>query len=218
MIAAVGSTFLMPWNWYSNADAIHYSLGVLGALIGPLFGILIAGYYISARQRVKVDAMFTMDAQGPYWYRNGFNPNAVKAVVAAGVPTVAIAIFPKLFADLGLFNLSAISDYSWFIGCGLGYVLFLLFERLDPRIPTFEGETEGVSDGTADAADAPTETEVPVFAQTAQDAAAPVPGSGVMAREAQGSLPQAAQEVVVPEPGTSSRRRPTAGTSREALA
>ncbi len=120
MIAAVGSTFLMPWNWYSNSDAIHYSLGVLGALIGPLFGILIAGYYFAARQRVKVDAMFTMDAAGPYWYRNGFNPNAVKAVIAAGVPTVAIAVFPKLFADLGLFNVSWISDYSWFIGCALG--------------------------------------------------------------------------------------------------
>ncbi|WP_270354489.1 NCS1 family nucleobase:cation symporter-1 [Microbacterium testaceum] len=66
MIAAVGSTFLMPWNWYSNSDAIHYSLGVLGALIGPLFGILIAGYYFAARQRVNVDAMFTMDAAGPY--------------------------------------------------------------------------------------------------------------------------------------------------------
>jgi NCS1 family nucleobase:cation symporter-1 len=115
--------------------------------------------------------MFTMDAAGPYWYRNGFNPNAVKAVIAAGVPTVLIAVFPKLFADLGLFNVSWVSDYSWFIGCGLGYVLFLLFERLDPRVPTFDGETEGISDGTVDAvAEAPVVEEVPVLAQKARDA------------------------------------------------
>jgi NCS1 family nucleobase:cation symporter-1 len=210
----------MPWNWYSNSDAIHYSLGVLGALIGPLFGILIAGYYIAARQRVKVDAMFTMDAKGPYWYRNGFNPNAVKAVIVAGVPTVAIAVFPKLFADLGLFNVSWISDYSWFIGCGLGYVLFLLFERLDPRVPTFEGETEGISDGTVDAVEAPAEAEAEalVLAQTAADAGTPVPGSGAAAPAAPAVLPQTVQDAVVPERGTAAPGRPTAAGPREALA
>ncbi len=169
-------------EWYSNSDAIHYSLGVLGALIGPLFGILIAGYYIAARQRVKVDAMFTMDAQGPYWYRNGFNPNGVKAVIVAGVPTVAIAVFPKLFADLGLFDVSWISDYSWFIGCGLGYVLFLLFERLDPRVPTFDGETDGISDGTVDGAAATAASEPPAISGVIPvdaTASAPTSGSGV---------------------------------------
>lgn len=219
MIAAVGSTFLMPWNWYSNADAIHYSLGVLGALIGPLFGILIAGYYIAARQRVKVDAMFTMDADGPYWYRKGFNPNGVKAVIAAGVPTVAIAIFPKLFADLGVFNVSWISDYSWFIGFGLGYVLFLLFERLDPRVPTFDGETDGISDGSVDgaaAAESPTiSAEVPVLTRTAADAGAPVPGSGYSAPDAAAVVAQTAQDAAAPEPGTA---WPTATGPREALA
>jgi NCS1 family nucleobase:cation symporter-1 len=225
MIAAVGSTFLMPWNWYSNSDAIHYSLGVLGALIGPLFGILIAGYYIAARQRVKVDAMFTMDAEGPYWYRNGFNPNGVKAVIAAGVPTVAIAVFPKLFADLGLFDIAGVSDYSWFIGCGLGFVLFLLFERLDPRVPTFDGESDGISDGTVDGAAATAASEppaistgVPVLARTAPGADAPVPGSGDSARDAGAVLAQTPQDAGDPERGTTSTRQTPVAGPREATA
>ncbi|WP_270354491.1 hypothetical protein [Microbacterium testaceum] len=74
-----------------------------------------------------------------------------------------MAIFPKLFADLGLFDVSAVSDYSWFIGCALGLGLFLFFERLDPRIPTFEGETEGISDGTVDGAAATTASEPPAI-------------------------------------------------------
>lgn len=153
MIAAVGSVLLTPWNWYSNDDAIHYSLGVLGALIGPLFGLLIAGYYFAAKQRINVDAMFTMDKNGPYWYKNGFNPNAVKTMLFAGIPTVVIAIFPKMIADLGGFDVSWISNYSWFIGCGLGYAIFVLLERANPQVPTFEGESEGISDGTSLAAD-----------------------------------------------------------------
>lgn len=150
MIAAVGSVVLTPWNWYGNATAIHYTLGILGALIGPLFGILIAGYYIVAKQRVLVDDMFTMSPSGKYWFTKGYNRNAVWAVIAAGVPTVLLAILPKTIVDLGgSFDIQWIGNFTWFIGCGLGYVLFILFERLNPQVPTLDGLTDGVSDGTA---------------------------------------------------------------------
>ncbi|MEV8274297.1 NCS1 family nucleobase:cation symporter-1 [Microbacterium sp. NPDC077184] len=163
MIAAVGSVFLLPWNWYSNATAIHYSLGVLAALIGPLFGILIAGYYIAAHQRIKTDEMFSMSETGAYWYRKGYNPNGIKALLWAGIPTIALAVFPKMIADMGGFDLSWIGNFTWFIGCGLGFGLFVLFERLDPRVPSFAGETEGISDGVRDGAAATTDAEPPAI-------------------------------------------------------
>ena len=149
MIAAVGSVALLPWNWYNDADAIHYTLGVLGALIGPLFGILIAGYYFAAKQRVLVDDMFTMSPEGAYWYTNGYNRNGVLAIFLAGVPTVLLGVLPKLIADLGYFDISWIGNYTWFIGCGLGFVAFWWLERLSPQIPSFDGVTEGVADGAA---------------------------------------------------------------------
>ncbi|MFT4137260.1 NCS1 family nucleobase:cation symporter-1 [Microbacterium sp.] len=163
MIAAIGSVFLLPWNWYSNATAIHYTLGVLGAMIGPLFGILIAGYYVAAHQRIKTDDMFTMSDKGVYWYTNGYNPNAVKALLGAGIPTVVLGVFPKLFADLGLFDISWIGNYTWFIGCGLGYLLFVLLERRDPRVPRLDGETAGISDGTVDGAASTPDSEPPAI-------------------------------------------------------
>ncbi|MGN7862078.1 NCS1 family nucleobase:cation symporter-1 [Microbacterium sp. 22303] len=165
MIAAVGSVILTPWNWYSNDTAIHYTLGVLGALIGPLFGILIAGYYVAAHQRIKVDAMYTMDAKGPYWYRNGYNPNGVKAILIAGIPTVILGVFPKLFADLGAFDVAWIGNYTWFIGCALGYFSFVLLEKRDPQVPVFEGEAEGISDGTIDGAAATPASEPAAISQ-----------------------------------------------------
>jgi NCS1 family nucleobase:cation symporter-1 len=149
MIAAVGSVLLTPWNWYSNADAIHYTLGLLGALIGPLFGILIAGYYTVARQRVHVDDMFTFRQSGRYWYVRGFNPNAMNALLLAGVPTVALGILPKMFADLGWFDVAWVGNWTWFIGCGLGYLIFQLLERANPLVPAPEGE--GVADGVTGA-------------------------------------------------------------------
>ncbi|MET7336842.1 NCS1 family nucleobase:cation symporter-1 [Nonomuraea sp. NPDC005650] len=136
MIAAVGSVLLTPWNWYGNPDAIHYTLGLLGALIGPLFGILIAGYYVCARQRVAVDDLFTLEQTGRYWFSGGYNPNAIWATVASGVPAIAAVLVPKMLLDLGVTtaDLTWIADYSWFIGCGLGFVALVALERRVPRI------------------------------------------------------------------------------------
>jgi nucleobase:cation symporter-1, NCS1 family len=140
MIAAVGSVILTPWNWYNNSEAIQYSLGILGSLIGPLFGILIAGYYLAAKQRISVDDMYTLSPTGRYWYRNGWNPNAVLTVVATGV----VAILLSLFTGIG--------DFGWFIGCGLGFAMFALLERVRPMITVPPTEEENVSDGTVSTA------------------------------------------------------------------
>ena len=85
MIAAVGSVLLTPWNWYSDPDAIFWTLGMLGALIGPLFGILIADYYLIRDQKVVVDDLFTLEESGSYYYSRGYNPAAVIAVIVSGV-------------------------------------------------------------------------------------------------------------------------------------
>jgi NCS1 family nucleobase:cation symporter-1 len=149
MIAAAGSVLLTPWNWYSNPAAIQYTLGLLGALIGPLFGILIAGYYVCSRQRVWVDDLFTLSPTGRYWFRGGYNPNAVWAIVFSGVPAVLSVLVPQMLLDLHVttYDVGWISDYSWFIGCGLGFVTFTLLERVAPRIIDLDRDTALASNG-----------------------------------------------------------------------
>jgi NCS1 family nucleobase:cation symporter-1 len=162
MIAAVGSVVLTPWNWYGNADAIFYSLGILGALIGPLFGILIAGYYVVAKQRVWVDQLFSMKRTGRYWYTGGFNPNAIWATVIAGVPAVGSVVIPKLLLDLGLTEVNAtwVGNYSWFLGCGLGFLAFWALELANPRVvDTADLSPEDVVTGTSSTGAVETEAE-----------------------------------------------------------
>ena len=79
MIAAVGSVLLTPWNLYSNPEVIHYTLETLGAFIGPLFGVLIADFYLVRKQKIVVDDLFTMSKTANYWYKGGYNPAAVIA-------------------------------------------------------------------------------------------------------------------------------------------
>ena len=74
MIAAVGSVLLTPWNLYSSPEVIHYTLDTLGAFIGPLYGVLIADYYLVKKQRVIVDDLYTLRPDGTYHYRQGLQP------------------------------------------------------------------------------------------------------------------------------------------------
>ena len=148
MIAAVGSVMLTPWNWYGNADAIRYSLGILGALIGPLFGILIAGYYLVLKQRVWVDDMFTMKTTARYWYSKGFNPNAIYAMLIGGIPSVASVLVPSFILAATKVDGTWIGNYSWFIGCGLGFVAFWQLERRSPRVVDVDVDVENATDGS----------------------------------------------------------------------
>jgi NCS1 family nucleobase:cation symporter-1 len=125
MIAAVGSVLITPWNLYSNPEVIHYTLETLGAFIGPLFGVLIADYYLIRKQRVAVDDMFTMDPAGRYYYKKGYNPSAIIATAIGAV----IAMIPVLWT--GGPGMHTTAQYSWFIGCGLGFAVYM---ALAPRL------------------------------------------------------------------------------------
>ncbi|WP_159845541.1 NCS1 family nucleobase:cation symporter-1 [Nocardia sp. CY41] len=129
MIAAVGSVLITPWNLYNNPEVIHYTLEVLGAFIGPLFGVLIADYYLVRKQRVVVDDLFTMSSSGRYWYRGGYNPAAVIATVVGAL----VAVIPVLAKDVtGMYTAA---QYSWFVGCGLGFVAYyVLATRTRPAV------------------------------------------------------------------------------------
>ena len=74
MIAAVGSVLITPWNLYNNPETIHYTLDTLGAFIGPLFGVLIADYYLVHKQKVVVDDLFTHGRDGRVPLHEGVQP------------------------------------------------------------------------------------------------------------------------------------------------
>ncbi|MBP2325864.1 NCS1 family nucleobase:cation symporter-1 [Kibdelosporangium banguiense] len=128
MIAAVGSVLITPWNLYNSPDVIHYTLETLGAFIGPLFGVLIAGYYLIARQKVDVDALFTLSSTGKYWYRNGYNPRAIIATAVGA----AVAMVPVLWTDGP--GMKTTAQYTWFIGMVLGFVVFALISPRSSKV------------------------------------------------------------------------------------
>ncbi|MBU8811020.1 NCS1 family nucleobase:cation symporter-1 [Mycolicibacterium goodii] len=126
MIAAVGSVLITPWNLYNNPEVIHYTLETLGAFIGPLFGVLIADFYLVRNQKVVVDDLFTLDESGKYWYTKGYNKVAVVATVVGAV----LAVIPVLLGG-SVVGMHTAAQYSWFIGCGVAFGLYYLLAKRD---------------------------------------------------------------------------------------
>ncbi|MFC4953424.1 NCS1 family nucleobase:cation symporter-1 [Acinetobacter puyangensis] len=116
MIAAVGSIFITPWNLFNNPQVIHYTIDILGALIGPLFGILLADFYVVKKQKIVVDDLYSMNPQGSYWYENGYNKKAIYTLIPAALVPIMGVLIPQL---------SAMANFSWFIGMGLGFVIYI---------------------------------------------------------------------------------------------
>jgi NCS1 family nucleobase:cation symporter-1 len=123
VIAAVGALFTMPWKIYGSPVAINYFLGALGAFLGPLFGIVIADYYLVKKGRVDVAELYRTGRQSAYWYQGGINRRAVAAFVPSAILTSSLALLPS-FADVAAF--------SWFIGVVVAGGLYLVLMREAP--------------------------------------------------------------------------------------
>jgi len=104
-IAAFGSVLLMPWNLFNNPEVIHYTVDVLAAMIGPLYGIIIVDYFFIKKGHIDIESLYTESPNGAYWYDNGVNKKSVYALLIAG----SIAI-------VSTFVFSALANYAIFIG------------------------------------------------------------------------------------------------------
>lgn len=136
LVSAILGFVILPWNLYSSPVVIVYFLGGLGSLLGPLFGIVMADYWLIRKQRVDVVALYTQNANGPYHYRNGFNPRAIQALIPSALISLLFAFVPYL---------QSVSAFSWFIAAGLGAFFYWLVAPKGLTYTDRDGETIAVA-------------------------------------------------------------------------
>ena len=136
MIAAIAAVVITPWHLYSSPGAIFYFLGGLGALLGPLFGVIFTDYYLIRRQHVSIEELYLDDPRSRYYYRGGWNPKALIAGIVAAVFSLFVALY-KPWAEW--------SAFSWFVGVIIAAVLYYAISARDFRQPE-------LADGAAAAA------------------------------------------------------------------
>jgi NCS1 family nucleobase:cation symporter-1 len=102
-------------------------VNTLGAILAPVFGIMIVDYYVIKKQRLDVDDLFSDSPKGKYHYNGGFNGKGMLAWALSGYIAVG-TVWPNiLFLGLDDFfaNLGGGGGYAWIIGASLGAVIHL---------------------------------------------------------------------------------------------
>ena len=102
-------------------------VNTLGAILAPVFGIMIVDYYVIKKEKLNVDDLFSDSARGRYHYNGGFNGKAMLAWAISGYVAVG-SVWPNiLFAGLDDFfaNLGGGGGYAWMIGAALGAIIHL---------------------------------------------------------------------------------------------
>ncbi|GAA4867246.1 NCS1 family nucleobase:cation symporter-1 [Saccharopolyspora cebuensis] len=135
LVSALIGLAILPWNLYDNPVVVNYFLGGLGALLGPLFGVIMADYWLLRRTRVNIPDLYTEDERGEYHYRGGYNPKAVWAFAPAAAIAVVLALVPAF---------SAVAGFSWFIGAILGAGIYAVIGDRKPDARDVDGESIAV--------------------------------------------------------------------------
>jgi NCS1 family nucleobase:cation symporter-1 len=127
---------ILPWNLYNNPLVIVYFLGGLGALLGPLFGVVMADYWLLRRGRVNVPELYTDDPAGAYYYKKGVNPRAIIALVPAAAVALLIAFVPAL---------EGAAPFAWFFAAGIAAVVYYFIADRSQQLEDVDGESIAVA-------------------------------------------------------------------------
>jgi allantoin permease len=122
IIAGVISYVIMPWKLMENSDSIFFFLNMIGAVLGPVIGVMLAEYFFVAKQELDLDKLY-MDpsadnSDNPY---KGVNKNAYIATIIALIISMLGTFIPSL---------KVISNLSFLVGAGLSFIIYLGLKKL----------------------------------------------------------------------------------------
>jgi NCS1 family nucleobase:cation symporter-1 len=123
LIASILSVLVCPWLFVSSAQAITIFVSIFGAVLGPMFGIIVADYYLVKRGEIVLADLYTMSPSGSLHYRGGWNVAALVALGIAGVVSIGLSL-------LGAYGIILnVGDWGWLIGAALGAIVYLAATR-----------------------------------------------------------------------------------------
>lgn len=107
-----------------NQESIYLFLDIIGGMLGPVIGVMMAHYFIVVRSELDLDTLYT--APGNYnYYDRGFNTVAFAVTLIAVVLSLGGKFIPVL---------EPLSRVSWFVGVIVAFVLYSVFMKREPSL------------------------------------------------------------------------------------
>jgi nucleobase:cation symporter-1, NCS1 family len=139
LITSILSVLVCPWLFVASPAAITLFVSIFGSALGPMFGIMMADYYLVKKQVIVLDDLYTMSPNGTYNYDGGWNRKGLTALAISA----ALSIGLSLAGAYGLmFN---VGDWGWLIGAATGALVYRALSVPAPSLaPVHAGEHGGM--------------------------------------------------------------------------
>lgn len=117
-----GFALIIGGLWVSTISkiGIFNFVNTLGAILAPVYGIMIVDYYMVKKGKLDIQKLFSADPNGEYYYDNGWNKRALIAFAFTAVFSVATVWVPAL---------AVLSGFSWVIGAAVGGIIYYLLTK-----------------------------------------------------------------------------------------
>jgi NCS1 family nucleobase:cation symporter-1 len=123
LITSVLAVAVCPWIFVDSPKAITVFVSVFGAVLAPLFGVMVADFYLLKKQVLKVEDLYTMAPGGRYHYDGGWNKVGVTALILASVLSIGWELCTQLLKVLPENN------FGWVIGAVAGALIYVAMMR-----------------------------------------------------------------------------------------
>ncbi|MFV5711211.1 cytosine permease [Escherichia coli] len=133
LIASIISLLICPWKLMENQDSIYLFLDIIGGMLGPVIGVMMAHYFVVMRGQINLDELYT--APGDYkYYDNGFNLTAFSVTLVAVILSLGGKFIPFM---------EPLSRVSWFVGVIVAFAAYALLKKRTTAEKTGEQKTIG---------------------------------------------------------------------------
>lgn len=120
LITSILSVVVCPWIFVSSPHAITLFVGIFGAVLGPMYGVMIADYYFVKREHIVLEDLYTMSPRGSLYFDGGWNRRALAALLVSGALSIGLSL-------AGAFGLMVnVGDWGWLIGSLAGGLLYII--------------------------------------------------------------------------------------------
>jgi NCS1 family nucleobase:cation symporter-1 len=100
---------------------------VFGSVLAPLYGVMMADFYLIKKQQVETAELYSMSPKGRFYYDGGWNKVGISALVISGVISVGWELCTQLLHVL------PDNNFGWLIGAVVGAVLYVAMMRAARR-------------------------------------------------------------------------------------
>ncbi|MEO6606848.1 MAG: NCS1 family nucleobase:cation symporter-1 [Aestuariivirga sp.] len=117
-IAALIALVLYPFAPW-NGGAAHF-VGLIGSVMGPIFGIMMVDYYLIRQGKVDVAALY--QENGEFRFAGGWHINAFIALIIGALFSTILPNFTSVLPDWW-------GVYGWFFGVAIGGGAYYLLKQ-----------------------------------------------------------------------------------------